>query len=227
VPTASACPPRVPLRATRSAEVFIRAMDALAERDGKTCWLEKSPYHTRRIDVIERYVPGARFIHNVRSGPDNIASIYDMLLKYPEQWNDTNMGLDGCIEQWLNAVRQTLRFACKPNHIVLGYHQVAQDTCATLQRVCGFIGLPFESTMLQGYSDVVARVATEKETWKDGVKQPIANRNGTKFYQLFTPEQQEHVLNRVREVDLTPLGPVFHLLVLALEGVAGHQADCV
>jgi hypothetical protein len=206
VPTASDSPARMPRRVTHSARVFVRTMDALAQREGKSFWLEKSPYHTRSVDVIERHVSGARFIHNIRSGPDNIASLYDMLLKYPEQWNDINMGLEECIDRWLSDVRHSLRCVGRPNHLFLGYHQVVQDTCSTLKRVCAFAGLPFEPSMLEGYKSQVDQVATQKESWKAGVRQPIANRNGTKFYELFTPEQQNHILKRVSEVDLTPLG---------------------
>ena len=53
---------------------------------GKTIWLEKSPDHLRYIDQIEKLVDEAKFIHILRNGFDNIASIYDLAGKYPETW---------------------------------------------------------------------------------------------------------------------------------------------
>ena len=38
------------------ASAFITALDTLAVQRGKRWWLEKTPYHLRRIDIIEKFV---------------------------------------------------------------------------------------------------------------------------------------------------------------------------
>ncbi len=67
--------PRLPL-ARGYARAFVRLLDAIALKDGKANWVEKTPHHLRYIDEIESYVPDAVFIHIIRSGADVVASYY-------------------------------------------------------------------------------------------------------------------------------------------------------
>lgn len=56
------------------AGVFAEVMDAMAARDGRTHWLEKSPHHTLLAEYLARRFPEARFVCVVRSSPGLIAS---------------------------------------------------------------------------------------------------------------------------------------------------------
>ncbi len=197
-------PPRHPLFVAQYVHAFTSVMDRFARLQGKTVWLEKTPQHVRRIPQIERYVPGAKFIHIVRNGPDNIASLYHVSNNYTELWKYA-WSVDECIKHWVTDVSASLRYAGKPNHLFLGYKQVVEETSATLQRTCEFIGLPFEETALQKYTEVASRIVPLERPFKVGAQQPISNRNGTKFYEIFTEEQRQYIIKRVAEVDLTPL----------------------
>lgn len=203
-PPASLRLPQRPMFVRQYARAFVSAMDALAAETGKSVWLEKTPYHVRRIEEIERLVPGARFIHIVRSGADAIASHYDAMLKYPHAWSERE-GLARCVQDWVNDVRHTLRYCGSPNHCVTGYSELTRNTECVLRRLCDFLRLNFESSMLDEYKSALGGVRDDKEPWKDGVAQSISSRDGTKFKSILTAEQQAYVLEAISAVDLSPL----------------------
>ena len=57
-----------------------------ARSKGLHGWLEKTPEHMFFIDDIRRHIPGARFVHILRHGPDVVASLVDAKRKYPKEW---------------------------------------------------------------------------------------------------------------------------------------------
>lgn len=200
-------PPQRPVFVRQYATAFIDLLDGLARHHGKTAWVEKTPRHIERIDVIEKYVPRVQFLHILRNGPDNIASHCDVIRRYPDRWH-ADFDLDYCIRQWIDHARMTLKHGRKPNHLVVGYRQMVENTQEVLVRVCDFVGLPYEERMLRDYADQSERVTKEFEQWKSGVKQAIHNRDGTKFYEIFSEQEQQHILKCVSAVDLSPLGEI-------------------
>lgn len=197
--------PQHPFFIRQHTNAFVRLFDTAARRQGKTHWLEKSPIHLRSIDVIKRYVPNARFIHLVRRGSDNIASLYDVGCKNPEWWGK-QWTLEYCTQFWLDDIRITLRHLGDPAHLVVTYNEIVSPPHPGVLRACEFMKLPFEPAMLVNYSLAAERVVDRSEVWKAGVRQTIRSQDGAKFHQLLTPEQQQYVLQRVSEIDLSPLG---------------------
>ncbi|MGC1525219.1 MAG: hypothetical protein WA783_04115, partial [Phormidesmis sp.] len=68
--------------------------------------------------------------------------------------------------------------------------------------LCKFMDLSFLPTMLSGYIETAHQVSLAREPWKAGVASPIRSANATKFYSLFSPQQQEYILQRVSAIDL-------------------------
>jgi LPS sulfotransferase NodH len=78
---------------------FVEVLDTLTMKQGKPVWLEKTPGHLRCVDQIEKLVRNARFVHILRSGEDNIASLVAVGNKYPEPWGRWYGTLDRCIQR--------------------------------------------------------------------------------------------------------------------------------
>jgi hypothetical protein len=189
-----------------SVEAFLRILDQLARDAGTSNWVAKTPNHIMYVDTIERFVPGARFIHNVRNGADNIASLFDAARKYPRRhWGVRFGSVDRCITAWTSCLRRTLNCLGRPSHLVVRYERLVADPPGVLQGVADFMGVTFDEAMLAGYREAAGKVATAGETWKGPVAGPIRSANATKFYQLFHAKERAYIEGRLAEMGLDDL----------------------
>ena len=65
-------------------KAFVRAVDTATVDDGKRMWVEKTPHHIDFIDLIERRVESAKFVHILRDGRDVVASQVHATQQDPE-----------------------------------------------------------------------------------------------------------------------------------------------
>jgi len=197
--------PRIPLMSQYTRK-FIKILQNLAEEQGKSIFLEKTPEHLYHIDYIEKIVPRVRFIHILRNGSDVVASMYEVTRKYPSWLWRGAWSLDYCIERWIQAVEISRSHLHKPNHILIRYEQLVEDPQTELEKLCEFIGIEFTQRMLQDYRVVAKQVSlVEKEPWKASVAGKIQNANSQKFYEVFDEEQQQYILKRLSGVSLEDL----------------------
>jgi hypothetical protein len=182
----------------RQAEAFVQILDRLTLDQGKRVWVEKSPEHIAYVDLIDRYVRPVQFIHLVRNGADVVASIQDAARRYPEMHWATHWGtVDAAIALWNEAMRQTRKHRFKTHHHVVTYERLIEDTPGVLAELCEFLGVPYEESMLQGYSKAAEKLVRVKTGWQAGVFQPIQNAGSAKFVELFDEAQRRYILERL------------------------------
>lgn len=185
---------------------FDRILHQLAQGQGKHIWLEKTPEHLQAIDDIEQYLPGAKIIHIIRDGADTIASLYDLCQRHPKIWGQYFDGLDGCIDRWVSDVAISHRYVGQANHTAVRYDALVNGTEAEVQRLCQFLGVPFEPAMLTRYQHTSQGLIRDRENWKALNQAAIQSTAGKKFYSVFNQAQQAQVLSRIGSVDLTVFG---------------------
>src|SRR5205823_4966966 len=125
------------LFAKQYARSFVELLDEWTLKQGKTVWLEKTPWHVRHVVEIERLVPAPKFIHIVRNGSDVIASTFELAKKYPDTWG-RGWSLDNCIDNWLADASISSRNRERPNHFVVRYERLVRDQRSMLERLCEF-----------------------------------------------------------------------------------------
>lgn len=108
---------------------------ALSEQ--KLCVLEKTPKHLYCVDRISKVVPDHKIVVMIRNPLDAIASLY-------KRFND----LDLCIDRWVNDNTQILALAEKRQVIVVRFEELTQSPERVFGDVCSFVGLPFDSAIL-------------------------------------------------------------------------------
>ena len=197
--------PRAAVWARQYSRAFVGALDQLTLEQGKDVWLEKSPGHLEYADRIARLVPGAKFVHILRHGPDVVASLYDIGRNYPNaDWGRKYRSLDACLERWTRDVRLSRAYAGRRDHYLVRYEQVVAEPRATLAELCAFLGVTFAETMLSGYQQVAGQIIQPDETWKAANFQKIASDSGSKFHTLLATEQQQYVLAHLPQDLLSP-----------------------
>ncbi|MEM8504568.1 MAG: sulfotransferase [Cyanobacteria bacterium P01_D01_bin.1] len=180
---------------------FSKTLDQITAQKTKTTWIEKTPSHLYHLDYITQHIDRPKFIHIIRTGKDTVASLYDVRRKYPRRWANEPPSIEMAVERWIKDVSISLRCADLPNHFLLRYEDLVANPQATLTALCEFMELDFFPAMLSGYAATASQVSLAREPWKAGVSLPIRNANATKFYSLFSSQQQEYISQRVSAVD--------------------------
>jgi hypothetical protein len=188
---------RLALTNRQFSQSFIRLLDTITLKQGKSIWVEKTPGHLYFIDQIEKLVKGANFIHIIRNGPDNVASLYEIGLKYADEWRSNYKSIDMCIRRWIKAVNLSKGYSSKDNHILIRYENLIAEPKVVLEKLCNFIGVPFEEKMLSDYPSVAAQVILDKEPWKATTGRPIGAEKNRKFMDLFNDDQRKYILDNI------------------------------
>ncbi|HSI79818.1 MAG TPA: sulfotransferase, partial [Solirubrobacterales bacterium] len=156
---------RVRERHPRNPSDAIRAFYQLyAERAGKPRWGDKTPFYVRKMRIIHKTLPEARFIHLIRDGRGVALSIKDL-------WFGPDT-IEGCAEFWIERLDQAREQADGlPHYIEVRYEDLVRDPEPHLRRICELVELPYDERMLRYYEQVPDRVASEvppQEVARDG-----------------------------------------------------------
>ncbi|MDY6936875.1 MAG: sulfotransferase [Cyanobacteriota bacterium] len=192
---------KLPIRSIYTRQ-FMQVLQDLTREKGKEILLEKTPEHIQYIDEIEKYVPGAKFIHLVRQGTDVVASLYEVTRKHPQWWGG-EWPLDWCIYRWNQAIEISQQHLHKPNHFLVRYEELTENPNLVLQQICQFIEVAFEEKMLADYH-VEAKELIRQASGRT-VDARISQATRNKFTQLLDCSQQEYVREKLADVNLTPL----------------------
>lgn len=124
-----------------------------AEGHAKPRWGDKTPAYVKRMPMIERALPEARFVHVIRDGRDVALSRAKRSLRKPapparaaETWR----------KRILRARQQSKRLR---HYIEVRYEDLVTDTEATLRRVAEAIELDWDPVMLRYHERAPERLA--------------------------------------------------------------------
>jgi hypothetical protein len=122
-----------------------------AEGAGKPRWGDKTPRYTRKMPLIERTLPEARFVHLIRDGRDVALSLMEV-----------HFGPDdvrGAAERWTQWIEQARRHGERVRHYLeLRYEDLIADPQAILGRICEFVELPWDPAMLDYHERAAGRL---------------------------------------------------------------------
>lgn len=121
-----------------------QAVETLAElRDtalasGKHILIEKTPRHVRRMPLIRRMVPDARFVLLVRDGRDSTAS-------FAKRMNNNYLG---GLARWVQDNTIVRNERNKPDVLLMRYEDIVVDAEGEVRRLCGFLGVDYLAELL-------------------------------------------------------------------------------
>ena len=197
-----------PLTVHQYARHFTRRMDQAARVANASLWLEKTPRHARYVDLIEREVPRARFVHLVRAGEAVVASLQEASELDPVVWPP--MDLAATVGTWRRYLGYSTACVGRDAHTFVAYERLVAAPEEVMRPLCAFLGLRDDDaaleTLLSGYRRSstavvgrVRRVGSEQgadvaaEPWKQDVAQRISNRNDAKFRLRFDESERRQI----------------------------------
>jgi hypothetical protein len=161
---------------------------AYAQRHGKPRFGDKTPGYTAKLHKVQAVLPEARFIHIIRDGRDVALSMRDV-------WFGRDGSIDEHIDHWRRQIQQARACSARcPWYLEVRYEDLVRGPQAELRRICDFIELPYEHSMLRYFERAKSRL-NEVTSWlhADGtVRVPKSERL---FQHRFTsyPPMQERI----------------------------------
>lgn len=124
-------------------------------RDGKRRWADKTAFTILVFERLAKLFPQARFIHLVRDGRDVAASLLERRWRAPSgALFDQCASLSGAMTYWASIVSRGLKAegaaSLQGRVLRLRYEDLCADPCASLHRVCDFLGEAFDGAMMSG-----------------------------------------------------------------------------
>jgi hypothetical protein len=193
----------------RYALAFTQMADESAQRAGRRLWIEKSPVHLHYMDVISRFVAGARFLHILRDGRDVVASLVEACRRDPERWvrqlvrrepvPDQRTLYSAAVGRWNHDLQLSLARIGDRNHLLVFYDDLIADTANTLSRVCSFIQVDYDPQMEQHWISAEAVIGWRASMpHMERVFHPVEDRRGLLFRQIFSKKEQEDIAASLR-----------------------------
>ena len=124
-----------------------------AEGQGKPRWGDKTPAYVKRMPMIGRALPEARFVHVIRDGRDVSLSRARRAARQPP-----SPARAAAI--WKTRIERARELAGHLDHYLeVRYEDLVTDTEPTLRRVAEHIDLPFDPVMLRYHERAPERLA--------------------------------------------------------------------
>ena len=144
-----------PFNATNALRAFYRLY---AEKQGKPRWGDKSPSYVRRMRRVHAVLPESRFIHLIRDGRDVALSQLEV--------HHGNDEVAAVAAEWVEGIEKARRVGARIGdaYMEVRYEDLVADPQPILERICGRIGLEFDSGMLEYHRGAEERLA---ETVRD------------------------------------------------------------
>jgi hypothetical protein len=146
---------------------------AYAKSFNKDTWGDKTPSFFRMVPVLDALFPHARFIHIVRDGRD----IYLSWRKL----NIQNRNISVSAFEWIykvNKARRELESLIPERYLEIRYEDMIAEPSKTLQRICDFLGLHYESRMLEFWKTSNQFIGSHHSKL---IFQPISSESVTKW----------------------------------------------
>ena len=140
----------------------------------------------------------------IRNGHDTIASLYQVTREYPDVWGGPR-GLEQCLQRWIKDVRITLQNLNKPNHMLVKYENLIDHPETTLNALCGFLGINFNTKMISTYGNAYQQIKENYAPWTIEAANAIYDTRNKKFHRIFTRGQRHVIIEELKNQRLNDI----------------------
>lgn len=163
-------------RARSVVAVFGAVYDAYTEARGARTWVCKSLENLFYLPEIESYFVNGKYIYLYRDGRDVAVSFRKVVVGEKHIYH--------VAREWANSQRLALkqRAITPPDRFAsISYEELTGNADGTIERLCNFLGVPYEPAMLEFYkSEEAKRTANSSNVWGN-VSKPLMTGNTRKF----------------------------------------------
>jgi hypothetical protein len=179
----------------------IRAFYALyAEGAGKPRWGDKTPRYVTALAKLGRAVPEARFIHMIRDGRDVALSTNRRLV---ELRGSKPVPAERMAKRWRHRILSARRVEqVQGRYMEIRYEDLVRDTEPGLRRVCEFVDLGWDPTMLSYHERAADRLQEMNRERQRGSRRTLTGEERMQAHAMTTkPPQEERTYVWKTEMD--------------------------
>ena len=173
-------------------------LDNITTYSKKNIWEEKTPLHLYYTDLITSADNNAVFIHVVREGKDNIASLFDASNKYPEYFRQQS--LDSCINRYNKEIKMSISRINQENHFFVKYENIIKNPDKTMCDLFEKLNISYDKSVLD-YKKAVSSIKNTEEKWKQNNTKDLSFSN--KYNIIFNEEQKSIISRKTTNIDLS------------------------
>lgn len=131
----------------------------------KKQWIEKTPDHVFKIDIINRFYPNAKFIFVLRSPEQAILS------RRINFSNESKLSIHVHAQRWINSVEAIEAFQLEhPDKVkIIKLEDLVNDKESYVAELCDFIGIEFNREKIQDHNKIAKELVFPWEHWKKNV----------------------------------------------------------
>lgn len=131
-----------------------------AAKRQKPRWGDKSPPYNLHMDTLSVLLPEAHFIHIIRDGRDMAISLRHLCFS-------PGSDMSTLAHHWCETIA-TARHLAKncPHYLELRYEDLLSNPRQELDRICRFIDLPFDTSMLDYHRQAKSRLNEVKTRYR-------------------------------------------------------------
>jgi hypothetical protein len=152
--------------------------DTRISRDSNAIWGDKSPAYTKYLPLLKAHFPSAVFVHIIRDVRDHCLSCHHAwglnMLRAAQRWVDTIQDAKAAAQHFPD------------DYIEVHYESLLDDHEGQLRRICAFLNIPFDTSMLR-LEKPVEPVGSAK-----GMETVLQN-NKQKYKNLMNPRLQRKI----------------------------------
>lgn len=154
------------------------------ERDGASMVLDKDPRLVEHLEKLWMFFPNTRVVHVFRDP----RAVFNSRLQ--AEWGASATRLKHAIAQTHQAQKGFSMAAENPEKMIsVCYEDLLENPEEVLGTICQFLGLPFDTGMLQ-YQKVSQRLVSPEElSWKKETMGPLLQGNSTKWETQLPPRE--------------------------------------
>jgi hypothetical protein len=140
---------------------FVRLLDEMAVHRKSKGWIEKTPDHLFRINLLQKLVPDAKFVHVVRNPRDTIRSLYHA----GRQWGKPR-SYPTLMVKWFLCVRISRKYAQRIMHKIVFYEDFVDSPATDAKHLLEWLDIRWDPDILDRYQREAASITSSGETWK-------------------------------------------------------------
>lgn len=177
---------------------LLTILDEIAVLNNYHIWVEKTPMHLYYIDKIKQVDSSALFIHIIRNGLDNVASLYQVGQKYPYAFHFQS--IDACLIRYMKEYEISQRYIGQENHFHLIYDDLVESPEKIIDNLFNFLSLERPNNLFEDFNKNTYDFIQNHEKWKKHNKQGIYK--SSKAREVFTQQEIAYIQNTLKNYTL-------------------------
>ncbi len=168
---------------------------AAAQNKHPRYWGDKNNFHISHVGDLRRLYPAARFLHITRDGRDVACSYRSVMSQasdspYAPRLNTTAQDI---AREWasnVEAAESAMADLPAGQRLTMSYEELTTQPQATLERITGWLQLPFDTAMLDFHEANRAKQLEPISTmdWKTRTTTPVSSDTVGQFRQLLSAD---------------------------------------